>query len=381
MKKIIVINPRGIKGDEEYTHGTCQALGTIKWCNVILVSNYYYPFSNQTSYRIIKLFFHISEKMKMTGVRKIVRFFEYICNLYSTMRVIKKEQPDVVHIMWPIVYRIDLYFIKHIKNNGYRIVYTAHNVLPHSFFEKYRNIFKQIYRLVDLIIVNGKAVKAEFMNYFPNEINKVIVSRHGCKSAPLSIVTNNLQFDYLLIRYNKVLLVFGMLYYEKGIDRVVKAWLSEKHHNSTILIIAGKVRGQYKELDALRNSMTIDNDILFYNNYVEDNLLNYFINKSNVILIPYRHASMSGVLLSAASFCKTVLATDTGSISEYITDGVDGILIENTDNAVNNGLKLLINEYSNEKLSEMGYQLNINITNTCNWDNIVSEYIDRYFKE
>ena len=47
MKKVIVINPRGIKGDEEYLNGMVSALYKRDDIDVSLYTNFYYEISDK----------------------------------------------------------------------------------------------------------------------------------------------------------------------------------------------------------------------------------------------------------------------------------------------------------------------------------------------
>lgn len=378
MRKVTVINPRGIKGDEEYTHGVCEFIGRQKDFEVTLYTNYYYPFQNGISYKVNNFIFRKSEKMKNIYLRKIVRLIEYLTDWLFLMKKIKKENTDVIHIMWPVIYKIDLFFISRLKRRGFRIIYTAHNVLPHSSGEKYKKDFGKLYHLMDAIIVNGKNIYAEFEKYFSEESSKVIISRHGCKKRPNIVIKNNEEYDLIFEKYEKVFLVFGILFYEKGIDRIVKIWENIHSHNHTLLVIAGRQRGEYKELTLLKDKMVLSNDILYYDDFVPDQLLSYFLFKSTLVLLPYRHASMSGVLFSAASYNKPVFATDTGSLSEYIQNKENGFIVKNDDKDIEVVLNDILMNYSEEMLRDMGIRFGTYIDKEYAWEKIVDNYISIY---
>ena len=224
MSKVIVINPRGIKGDEEYTNGVCSALKKFG-VDLVLISNYYYPYKGNKKYIAKPIFFKLSEQMADSIIRKTIRLIEYFVDWIRTLIIIRQQSPNVIHVMWPVVYKIDLFFYKWIKRKGYKLLYTAHNVLPHSSYNRYTNMFRRIYEVPDKIILNGNNIFKEFIQLFPEYSQKVIVSKHGCKTTPANIIETNSLYDNIFLEYNKVFIVFGMLYYEKGIDILVVVWL------------------------------------------------------------------------------------------------------------------------------------------------------------
>jgi glycosyltransferase involved in cell wall biosynthesis len=171
--------------------------------------------------------------------------------------------------------------------------------------------------------------------------------------------------------YDRISIFFGYIFYNKGVDRLAKIWLDnfadeEKH----LLIIAGKRDAVYKELDMLEKNINECRNILYINRFVENDLLNYLIDKSHIILLPYRHASMSGVVFTAAEFKKPVLATNTGSISEYLVDGESGFIVENDERLFMEKLKYVSNKVSKETLHDMGENLHEHIKQNYSWENI-----------
>ena len=138
MKKVIVINPRGIKGDEEYLNGMVSALYKRDDIDVSLYTNFYYEISDkEIPYKCHRYFFKNSEKMVPSAKRNAVRATEYICQYLKLVNIIKREKPDVVHIHWSVISKVDPIFFRKIKKYCGKLVYTAHNVLPHINSEKF----------------------------------------------------------------------------------------------------------------------------------------------------------------------------------------------------------------------------------------------------
>jgi glycosyltransferase involved in cell wall biosynthesis len=52
------------------------------------------------------------------------------------------------------------------------------------------------------------------------------------------------------------------------------------------------------------------------------------IQLSSFVICPYKEATQSGVLMTAFACSRTVVASNVGAFSEYITDGVNGKLFE-----------------------------------------------------
>lgn len=379
MKKVIVINPRGIKGDEEYLNGMVLALYKRDDIDVSLYTNFYYEISDENiPYECHRYFFKASEKMIPSAKRNVVRGLEYIEQYLKLINIIKKEKPDVVHIHWSIMSKIDPIFFGKIKKYCGKLVYTAHNVLPHVSGEKYIKSYEKIYACSDVIIVHGQSIYDEFSKLYPQYKEKVYVSRHGKKNALKEQIDYSdpeiQKYKQFIDRYDRMVLCFGMIYYEKGIDRIIRAWKNITEHKDCCMVIAGKTQPSYPELKELDGYTKTQEDIVFVDQYISNNLLNYLLKKADLIVLPYRHASMSGVMLTAAAEAIPVLCTNVGSLAEYIDEG-SGWVVPNNDKAICETLKNILEGISKDSLAQMGKHFQQYVNKKYDWNTIVDDIV------
>lgn len=379
--KVMMIDPWGVNNLSMYTNGICQGIN--KHVELTLVTNFYFKRTTNEDYSLKPLFFKVSEKMKRGKARNIVRGIEYIKSYIKVINELKKESYDVIHIQWLLLYRFDSIILKQIKKYCKKLVYTAHNVLPHSTGEKYIDKLRKIYSVVDTIILHGDGIRKEFESLFPEYKHKVVIQKHG------TYLNQNTKFDIENIdseiinkieKYDKIFIFFGIMFYNKGVDRLVKAWIDNFKMENHLLIIAGRKSDKYKEMNDIEDEIYNCDNILYINKYIEDNLLNYLINKSDIVVLPYRHASMSGVVFTAAEFRKPVLVTNTGAISEYIVNGENSFLIENDHQQLYEVLKHIICTRSKKDLQDMGNLLNSYIAINYSWNNIGKKLYDEVYK-
>lgn len=327
--KVLVVNP-WVGNIAEYTKGLCEGLSNV--CDVTLVTNCY-DTNDSRKYKVIKSFFRNSEKIERGFIRKTLRGFEYYQTYKKIIGMVKKHNYDIVHVQWFLMYSLDIKFIKELKKYT-KVVLTAHNVLPHVNGEKYIKKLNAIYDEVDMILVHGKSIKEEFVKYFSRYQDKVRIQNHG------EMMARDTSFDIFKIpediqekvqNANIKFLFFGNVFYNKGTDILLKTWIDHFAKTNDLLIIAGRTTEKFDAFNELCiKAREIDN-ISFFNTYVEDNLLNYLISNSNVVVLPYRHASMSGVVFTAAQFKKTIICTEAGSITEYVRNGEDCFICRPTE--------------------------------------------------
>jgi len=96
-RKVFVHDPWGIRGPGSYTYSLCNALYDYG-LDVHLITNQYYKYDELSNFKVIKIFFRYSEKMKINKIRKIIQGIEYIVNMVRLLFIYSKDNPDIIHI-------------------------------------------------------------------------------------------------------------------------------------------------------------------------------------------------------------------------------------------------------------------------------------------
>lgn len=379
----MMVDPWGTYNMYLYTNGLCESLA--EYVNLTLWTNYYFPQAKPESYRIRRVFFRRSEKMKPGMLRNVIRICEYYRAYSAILKELGKIRYDLVHIQWLLHYRSDAFLLRCIKKRCSGIIYTAHNILPHRNGKKHYSSMRIIYDRVDKIVVHGESIKHEFNELFKGLEGKICIQHHG------SFEGQDLSHDRKLVntgiidrlkKPKKVFIFFGNIFYNKGVDRLAKIWLDYcKDDLDCLLVIAGRKDGSYQELEKIEPELSACSNIIYINHFIDNNLLNYLIEQSHLVLLPYRHASMSGVLFTAAEFKKPLLSTKAGAIEEYLTDGENSFLVENNDRSYANKLKTIIDHIGGDELSRMGNNLHYHIRQNYSWKNIGRELAENIYRK
>ncbi len=381
--KVLYLDPRGVDSTGNYTKGLTSALSSL--VDLTVITNYYFEKPvNNSNYHLIKGFFRVSEHMKKNTLRKITRGIEYIFEYKKIISYINKNHFNIIHINWLLFYTMDIRFLKTIKrilikrNDACKIVYTAHNVLPHVNGTKSIEQLRKIYNLVDVIILHGESIKKEFVQYFPEYESKVFIQYHGANEN-ININYNINKIDKKLIdevsKFNKHYIYFGNIFFNKGLDILLNIWCNSFKASDIQLISAGRITEKYESLEKAMALAKQNKNVLILD-HVDDNTLNYLINISSLIIMPYRHASMSGVVFTAADFSKTVLTTDKGAIKEYLVNNYDSFIV--TENQLENQLKK-ISVMDNKDLEQMGARLHEDIYSKFSWHNIAVSLVNQCY--
>lgn len=376
--RLLIINPWAINNDMHYAKGMVSALA--KKADLDFVTNEYYK-DAPNNYRLYRSFFKYSENLPRGRFRLFIRGVEYIFAYSKILKLVKKNKYDIVHIHWLLLYKIDYVFLRILKKHCNKLILTAHNVLPHVNGKIYKKDLQKIYDCFDTILVHGDSIKDEFSKVFPEYSEKVRIQHHGIYfQQDTHFNKNDLcnEFVSKIMKYDKKIIMFGAMFYNKGTDRLLKIWLDRFKHSDILLIVVGKKSGNYQELDALKDIINITDNIYFKDEFIDNNTLNFLISYSDCVIVPYRHASMSGVVFTAAEFKKTVICTNVGALPEYIENNIDGFICDNTENGICDAIEIF-SEQSVDELKIKGEALHRNIHLKYSWDCIADRLLNEIY--
>jgi glycosyltransferase involved in cell wall biosynthesis len=242
-------------------------------------------------------------------------FANYFINLKLLILLIKLKI-DIFHITNPFcLWNMALYFFRK------KLFLTVHDPIPHS-DQKAGIIF--LYRkisfglLKNFIIFNEKQ-RNIFIRKNKLESKNICVTRLGICTY---LQHHNKNFNRLVNK--EYILFFGRIVSYKGLEYLFPAMrqVHEEFPDMT-LVVAGS--GEYYfDISDYKSLGYID----IRNRYIPNSELANLIYNALFVICPYNDATQSGVVMSAFAFCKPVLATNVGGLSEYIEHEKSGMLIK-----------------------------------------------------
>ncbi|HEV2482271.1 MAG TPA: hypothetical protein VGS79_21550 [Puia sp.] len=115
-----------------------------------------------------------------------------------------------------------------------------------------------------------------------------------------------------------ILLAFGAMGARKNIPNIVAAYRQARFTGDTVLLIAGKVRDDYRgEFDAAVGSFSANTDpgkrLIVFDNFVDETLIDLYFRDAGTILLCYsKFYCSSGLMGKAAQHRKTCIVPDCG---------------------------------------------------------------------
>lgn len=202
----------------------------------------------------------------------------------------------------------------------------CHNVIPHEGFPLSRMLISRFIKRMDLLVTHSASDL--------NEIKSIIGRSDTLKLyLPLYNQYLNADMDRNSARQElgyssdaQIVLFFGLIRPYKGLIDLIEAMkLLPRKIN---LLIVGECYSDKPEILKAIKSEGLSRRVQWINEFVLDNQVAKYFLASNVVTLPYRHATQSAVAQIALSFGRVLILTDTGGLSELVDIGKTGFLAE-----------------------------------------------------
>jgi len=260
------------------------------------------------------------------------------------------------------------------------LLVTLHTVLKNpSYIEK--AILQQIGKMADLIVVMSQKAISFLIDIYQMPVEKIIQLEHGVPDLQFNPELIKKEFN---LENKKVLLTFGLLSRNKGIETVIRALpqVVEKHPN-TIYLILGKTHPivlrqageEYRSyLKMLIKTLNLENNVFFYNDFVNQKDLFRYLYATDIYITPYLNEAQitSGTLSYAVGTGAAVISTPYWHAQELLADGRGRLFDFNNFNQLAQILIELLDKPDVLKtLRKKAYDYGRNIT----WPKIGNKYV------
>lgn len=267
---------------------------------------------------------HLQQK-----TRQWLRAIEYPFDLIKLAIYIKKNNIKTVHFNWSRLPQLDVFLIKFLKKRSVRVIYTAHNFLPHDSGKKFLKNYLKIYHNVDKIITLSEFVKNEIIDNTRLSSKDITVIPHTNYKPVLDVVNKHTSIEKE--RINKFsFLFFGAIHPYKGVDLLLKAYkiVQDKHPDCTLKIYGNNFLKDDQlfilidELELDRSRLDLKLEFIPMIDCIR------YIQQSDIVILPYKKSSQSGVIPLINSVGKPIIATNVGGIPEMIRENENGFIVE-----------------------------------------------------
>ena len=209
------------------------------------------------------------------------------------------------------------------------VVTTLHTVLRKPNPDQML-VMEEIAELSDRLIVMSQLSSQFLQEIFKVPSSKIDLVPHGVPDLPF--LDPNFYKDRFGVEGKAVLLTFGLLSPNKGIENVIQALpqILSKHSN-VVYIVAGATHphvlrrdgDKYRaSLQALAKEMGVESQVIFHDRFVSPEEMAEFIGAADIYITPYLHEAqvVSGTLAYALGAGKAIISTPYWHALELLDD-------------------------------------------------------------
>ena len=219
------------------------------------------------------------------------------------------------------------------------VVTTLHTILENPNADQ-RRVIEELGVLSARLVVMSERGAKMLRELYKIPAEKIDLIPHGILDMPF--VDSNFYKDQFGVEGKHVLLTFGLLSPNKGIETVLRALpeVVKKFPDLVYIILGATHPNLVREhgeayrltLERLAKDLGIKRHVSFYNRFVEQKELREFLGVADIYITPYLNAaqSTSGTLAYAFGSGKAVISTPYWHAEELLGDG-HGVLVPFSD--------------------------------------------------
>lgn len=315
---------------------------------------------------------------------KFLKGIVSVFNLWRILFTLVKYRPQLYHFHDTKIPIADALLLHLLRRLGIKIVYEAHNVIPHE-ADNMSGALRKIYTLTHATIVHAQANKDDLVKEYRMDPGKLHVIPGGSYTAFYDdyipdTAKSRLKQELGMAPEIFTLIFFGYIRAYKGLDLLLQAFaLLQTRKIPVQLAIVGEPVEDFCKYDRLLKSLPKPEHVLLKLEYVDTSLASRYLMASDVVVLPYRNVHQSGVVYIAYAHRCPVIATRVGGLPELIEEGKSGLLIPPDDiDSLGLAIESLVREPGRAReMGEYAFRLSTE-KHAWSWNNAASKTLALY---
>lgn len=242
----------------------------------------------------------------------------------KTVKALREWGPDLLLVRyWMSWFAPSLgYVTRHMKGRC-KVISILDNVIPHEphFFDA--PLTRYFLGGSDGCVTMCGSVAADLLKLSPKKPHAVLphpLSDQFGQPLDKSVCRRELGLD----PERKTLLFFGLIREYKGLDILLDAF--DTLDDAYQLVIAGEPYGSFDKYSAKIDASPSRERIHLFPDFISDGEVGKYFSASDLVVLPYRSATQSGVSPVAVNFGVPLVVTPVGGLQEQIGDRGTGLV-------------------------------------------------------
>jgi glycosyltransferase involved in cell wall biosynthesis len=317
-------------------------------------------------------------------LRRVAKTVEYLANLTSLWLRFRSSKPDLIHVQFlPLVLfgsSLELRFLRSLRRQGVRIVYTVHNILPHDASPNLRSHYQELYNLADHLICHDVPSSRKLITDFRQTRSRISVIAHGPLLTPDRYNTSESARKRIGLSQSACLILWqGILRPYKGVEFLLDAWSQVRTIGKAacLAIVGGgdeAIENRIREkVAALNLTKSVRLDLRF----VSVPELQDYHAAADVLVYPYSEVTTSGALMTGIGYGKAVVASRLPAFEQILRHDHNALLAAYGDiDEWSLQIERLIADPSLRR--RLGESLHRGANEVPDWDKIAAQTVDCY---
>lgn len=293
----------------------------------------------------------------------------------KTAKFIKKQKPDF------IVFRFWIPFMgpalgsiaRMVRKSGVKVLAITDNVIPHETRLGDVAFAKYFINACDGFVTMSKAVMKD-LEKFTSTVHKKYLLHPLYTSFGEKLNKIDARKVLELPNDKQLVLFFGLIRNYKGLDMLLDAMNELKSNPNINLLIAGEFYEDKQPYLDLIKKYGIENQVILHGKFIANEDVKLYFSAADLVALPYRSATQSGVTQVSFHFEVPTLVTNVGGLGEIIPDKVAGYVVESNGKAIAEGIK---DYFENNRMASFTEGMKKE-KQKYDWKIFVDEVIDLY---
>lgn len=268
-------------------------------------------------------------------LRRTFKAFAYPLDLLRLDRKLSAAAPGILHVQWALLPSIDAIFWKRWSQRGWKIVFTAHDVIglkgttPHLL----RDSNRRLYRIADAVVAHSQVERDEVIakDVSPTRVWHIPQGGPGIFDG-CAVTQEEARRELGIETQCPTILFFGLIKAYKGLGVLLASFAQvRKKIPGARLVIAGEPLLERRHIEQMIATHCLAEAIRWTRAFIPSRQVGKYFSAADVLAVPYLAASSSAVLLTAYAHSRPVVATNVGGLTEMVEPNQTGLLVQPND--------------------------------------------------